>query len=129
MSPAGYWWSRLAAAVVVRLCHYLVAGRWPLEVLLFVDDVLFNAKRAQEIIDVGVLLLILEALGVPFKWTKFRGGIATDWIGYRVNWETRELGISPKRSAWLVGWMRREVATDKTNLKDFSGVLGRLGFA
>ena len=100
-----------------------------MELLLYADDFLFNVSRKAEIEDVGVLIFILASLGVPFKWEKFRGGLTVDWIGYRVDLETRSLGISPRRAVWLIDWMLREAEADKTALKDFSAVLGRLAFS
>ena len=41
VASATYWWSRLAAAVLVRLCHYFLADAVEFELLLYSDDFIF----------------------------------------------------------------------------------------
>ena len=41
VASASYWWCRLAAAVLVRLCHYLLADVVEFELLLYSDDFIF----------------------------------------------------------------------------------------
>jgi len=102
VSSAGYYWSR-AASGLVRLSHYSLAGRGPLDLLLFADDWKFLAGDAEQIRDLGALVLLLCSLGVPFKWSKFRGGFSVSWIGYWIDWDQNKFGISASRAAWLVG--------------------------
>ena len=45
VASAGYFWSRLAAALV-RLIYYLIGDRWSPEVLIFADDWKMLAARA-----------------------------------------------------------------------------------
>ena len=74
-------------------------------------------------------VLFLCSLGIPLKWTKFRGGLKTEWIGYYFDLENREAGISDARSRWASAWCRR-VAEERTVLADdFREGLGRLAFA
>jgi len=81
ISSAGYWWGRLAAAVVVRMIHYLIRDRWAPEALLFADDLLTLAGRQTEIEDLGLIVLILTSWGVPLKWGKFWGRGGRRWHG------------------------------------------------
>ena len=128
LASAGYWWSRMAAAVIIRLFYYLVAGRGEQEALLFADDIMMLASRAAEIVDLGALLFIWVAFGLPFKWRKFRGGHEVEWIGYWMSLETFQLGISAKRAAWLKDWVDKVVGQGFVEMRDFSAVLGRLCF-
>ena len=64
VASAGYWWGRLAAAVLVRLPYYLVGKRWCPEFLLFADDWFAQAGTGEELSDLGVIILFLTALGV-----------------------------------------------------------------
>ena len=73
IASAGYWWGRLAGAVLVRLLYYLVGDRWAPEFLLFADDWFAQAGAKNELEDIGCLVFLLTALGVPLKWSKFRG--------------------------------------------------------
>ena len=129
LAAAGYHWSRLAAAGVVRMGHYLVQAAWPLELLLYVDDLILIAEREREIVGAVTLIFVLCALGFPFKWRKFRGGFQVDWIGYHIDLDRRALGISPRRASWLTNWMSRQMENGKVDLKDFAAVLGRLSFS
>ena len=72
-SSAGYFWSRFGAAVLVRMIHYFIGARWSPEVLLYADDLMMLAGGAKELRDLGIVMLIFEALGVPMKWKKYRG--------------------------------------------------------
>ena len=74
VSSAGYWWSRLAA-VLLRLFYYLIGRRWDPEALLFADDLKLLASRRSEILDLAGIIAIFVACGVPFKWSKCRGGL------------------------------------------------------
>ena len=70
ISSAGYWWARLSGAILVRLFYYILSSSGGQEALLFADDLLMVAARAAEITDIGALILVWVALGVPWKWTK-----------------------------------------------------------
>ena len=69
----GYFWSRLAAAVLVRMVYSLIGRRWSPEVLLYADDWIILAGRESELADVATIILVLEAPGVPMKRGKYRG--------------------------------------------------------
>ena len=97
--------------------------------LLFADDCLLLASGPSEIVDIGTVILVRSALGVPYKWNKFRGGLVVQWIGYEIDWEKGLLGISEKRAAWLVDWLTSKVTEEVVDLADLSAVVGRLGFA
>jgi len=129
IASAGYWWGRLAGAVLVRLPYYLIGRRWDPEFLLFADDWFAQAHSKHELEDLGVLILILTSLGVPLKWTKFRGGQTITWIGYEIDLRTYRVGIAESRAKWLVGWLRGCIRDEAVDLADVLGVLGRLAFA
>ena len=82
----------------------MVGREWCPEILLFVDDQMIGASERRGILDIGVILVMLMAMGIPYKWSKFRGGFQVDSIGFRVDFESFRLGISEARAQWLVGW-------------------------
>ena len=86
------------------------------------------AGRASEIVDFGALILVWMALGVPWKWKKFRGGHQASWIGYWMCLESYELGISATRAEWLCSWIRRSLKEGEVQMSDFRAVLGRISF-
>ena len=128
IASAGYWWARLSSALLVRLFYYLMAASGQQDALLFADDLFMVAGRASEIVDFGALILVWMALGVPWKWKKFRGGHQASWIGYWMCFESYELGISAPRAAWLCSWIRRALKEGEVQMADFRAVLGRISF-
>ena len=102
VASAGYWWARLSGGTI-RLTHHLT-GKRALEILLFADDVemIGGDRRGRR----GVVLsyAILASLGLPFKWSKTKGGLNVQWIGYETSYATFKLGISEKRANWLADW-------------------------
>ena len=129
MASAAYWWGRVAAATLVRLCHYLAGNQVPLEILLYVDDHIMLACDKAGIVLAGTLIYFLSSLGVPWRWDKSRGGTQVDWIGYWADLWHGRLGISVRRAQWLAQWMARQTSAGSTDMADFTAVLGRLCFA
>ena len=129
MSPAAYWWGRFAAAVLVRLGHYVSGAKSSLELLLYVDDFLMLPFDREGIVLTGALIYMWVALGVPFRWDKSRGGDKVDWIGFWADLWGGHLGISERRAHWLAEWMLKQVEAGRTDLADFTSVLGRLCFS
>ena len=128
IASAGYWWSRLSAALLVRFFYYVLAASGRQDALLFADDLLMVAGRLSEIVDLGALILVWVALGVPWKWQKWRGGHQVGWIGYWVCFETYHVGISAARATWLQDWIRKTVEEGEIQVAEFRAVLGRISF-
>ena len=63
LASAGYWWSRLAAALLVRVFYYVLASSGNQDALLFADDLCMAAEGASEIYDIGAWIGIWVALG------------------------------------------------------------------
>ena len=74
LGSAAFWWGRAAAAVLVRLVHYVAGGTHPIEALLYADDLWQGARDDRGRAMIVAALLLLTALGVPWSWRKFRGG-------------------------------------------------------
>ena len=129
VASAAYWWSRFAAAGIVRLAYYLVGHDSLLDILIYVDDIILVAGCKRDMERIGVLLIAFAALRIPFGWKKFRGGAEVQWVGYTVNFDRYHLGISESRALWLANWMADRVREKEADLGDFSAVLGRLCFA
>ena len=126
LACAGYWWARISGGAV-RLVHHLT-GRRELEILLFADDVemIGGDKRGRR----GVVLAyaLLACLGFPFKWSKTKGGLNVQCVGYETAYASFKLGISERRASWLSEWTGRIAAGGKVTWDDFACGLGRLGF-
>ena len=128
LGSAAYWWGRFASGVLVRLVHYL-ADDVGVEALLFADDFLWLALDREGVDLLGFFVFLLTALGVEFKWAKFRGGVEAPWIGYWVDLRGYKLGLSAKRAAWLVDWIGKRLVSGEVDMADFTAVLGRVSFA
>jgi hypothetical protein len=100
-----------------------------LDILLYVDDHIMLACDKMGIILCGMLIFVLAALGVPWRWDKGRGGTEVDWIGYWADLWQGHLGISERRAQWMAQWMSKQTSAGSTNMADFTAVLGRLCFA
>jgi len=84
------------------------------------------AQNKSGIVCCGYLLFTLVALGIPWRWDKFRGGTEVEWIGYWADLWRSQLGMSAKRAERLIRWMDSQVAAGTTDLADFAAALGRL---
>ena len=65
-----YWWSRIAACGL-RLTHHLLGPEYPIDLLLYANDLESLGCRAKG----------MQGLGYPFKWAKFCGGFRVEWLG------------------------------------------------
>ena len=128
ITSAAYWWSRLAGGLV-RLAHGVLGKWWPIELLLYADDVEATAANASEREGVVLLFFLLRVLGSPFKNRKFRGGFQADWVGLHIDNVRFGMGLSVARAEWLVGWLRHSAGLKTIEVTNFSGGLGRLNFA
>ena len=129
MTPAAYYWGRAAAAAIVRLPHYLLGSDFGLELELYVDDFLFVLDSQAQIEAAGFLIFVFTALGIPFHWSKFRGGVEVEWIGYWMHLRDYKIGMSSRRAGWLSTWLRARVEDGVVDMGDFCSVLGRLCFS
>ena len=128
ITPAGYFWFRAAAGILVRLSHYLLVELLD-ELLLYSDDFLFLAESQRQVEAIGFAIFVMAVMGVPFRWGKFKGGTSLVWIGYWLDVRAFRIGVSKERAAWLSGWLRTRVREGKVDVQHLEAVLGRLCFA
>ena len=128
IASAAYWWGR-AAAGIVRLGHYVGGSDLPVDHLLYADDGWLHARSSYAHSALLLQLLLYVILGVPIAWHKVRGGIERDFVGYWVDVARFRVGLSERRAAWLVKWLRDQAAARAIGSREFREGLGRLGFA
>ena len=109
------------------MTHHLT-GKRALEILLFADDVEMIGGDRQGRRGIVLAYAILASLGLPFKWSKTKGGLDVQWIGYETSYATFRLGISERRASWLADWTEELAKTGIVTWDDFACGLGRLGF-
>ena len=127
IGSACYWWARLAALVarVAGSC----AGRAKLWQLIYADDVLWSAAGPRKFLDILLMILVWECFGTPIAWKKTKGGLQCDWLGYWLDFQRFQLGISEARAKWIHDWLARTVERGMSVIRVLREALGRLGFA
>ena len=104
VSSAPYWWSKLFAAVGRFVGHVMQTS--PFWRLVYVDNLhgAFVGHSKFELL--WIWLLAFEVIGTPFGCHKFKGGFSSDFVGFHLRYDRNEVGITEKRGAWLVSWIR-----------------------
>ena len=77
---AAYHFARLAGLVGRGALR--VAQQATLFQMLFADDLQIMAGGESKYHDIWVVLLYWLMVGTPFKWSKFRGGVCLDYVGF-----------------------------------------------
>jgi hypothetical protein len=98
----------------------------------FADDFLLLAcnlssgKYSKQILRFVLLIGILD---IPLKWSKTRGGLSAEFIGYLFQFESFTGGLSQRRASWICSWCRK-IATDGVVVtRELRGGLGRISFS
>ena len=79
----------------------LLGTGWVL-ILVFVDDLHIASGGGQRWKQIWRFLAAMEMVGTPFSYKKFRGGLTCDYVGYWLDYGRFELGISERRTSWLI---------------------------
>ena len=125
-STAGYWWGRLAAALI-RCGHYVLGQNYKIRMMLIADDGKAHIPASSFRRVIPALLALFVSLGMDIKWEKIRGGIHFQWIGYWLALDGFRIGISEKRKDWVLRWVTDVLNGTKT-ASDFDRAIGRLSF-
>ena len=127
VASAAYWWARLMG-LLGRHAINLLGGAW-FFVLVFVDDLHLASGGTQRWRQIWRFIVALEMVGTPFSYKKFRGGFTSDYVGYWLDYSTFEIGISERRTAWLVQFVD-QLESDKWLVmgRRYQEFHGRLGF-
>ena len=128
IGSAAYWWGRLGGAII-RCLYYLLGPNRTLDALLYADDLELIVETRHERPNILLAVAILFTLGVPLKWSKFRGGFDLDWVGFAFSHKDYSIGISLSRAAWLITWIQGVLKTGQVDIDEFGAALGRLNFA
>ena len=127
VSSAAYWWGRLAAAVG-RLVYQVWAKNYAFQ-LLFADDIRWTAGGKDKFESIIHGLLIWIVVGAPVSWSKVRGGLKFDWLGYHCDYTCWKLGISELRAAWVKKWLGTLLEEGSMMVTRILEGLGRLGIS
>ena len=120
IGSVSYHWNRFGA-LMVRILIGVVGPRGLRWVLRLVRSGAVSRPLLMAI-------LLVRAVSIPLKWSKFRGGVRTEWVGHFMDFEAKELGVSDRRCDWAARWCRTQ-AQGKIEVASFREGSGRLAFA
>jgi len=126
ISSAAYHWSRLMSGLG-RAVYYTL-GKSELYLLVYVDDLLWMVCEAKGLELIVMSIFLLEVLGLPFAWKKFKGGIDVEWVGFELCLKGARLGLSEVRAQWLIEWLATTAQRGTVKIAELASVLGRLSF-
>eukprot|EP00435_Cladocopium_sp_Y103_P006405 s3783_g2.t1 len=125
---AAYHFARLAS-LVGRLVMRLT-GQAHVFQLLFADDLKMVAAGTDKYDNVWQMLIAWIMFGAPFRWPKFRGGVCLEFVGFFMDYCKFEVGLSERRSNWIVQWIRDAQANQGVVAhRSFVELVGRLVYA
>ena len=127
ISSAPYWWFKLAG-LLGRFIGYMFHQRWFMH-MIYVDDLhgVFTGER--KFLHLWIWLLAYEMAGTPFGYHKFKGGFASEFVGFQIRYDKTEVGISAKRGDWIIQWINKaEQNRFVVQAREFTEFLRRLGF-
>eukprot|EP00435_Cladocopium_sp_Y103_P004894 s4940_g1.t1 len=127
VSSAPYWWAKLFAAIGRFVGHLMQSS--PFWHMVYVDDLHGAFTGVHKFEALWVWLLAFEIIGTPFGYHKFKGGFSSDFVGFHLRYDKNEVGITARRGAWLVDWIRNlEEKRFVVAARDCSEFVGRLCF-
>ena len=127
IASAAYHWQRVAA-VAVRSAHRLCGRDLGLLHLLFADDGWMVSVGKYYWKPMLFWLFVLEMMEIPLSWAKVNGGTKVQWIGYDLDVERFEKGISPRKVKWVADWITTHLESGGVMGRNLRSALGRLVF-
>ena len=125
---AAYHFARLAGLVGRGALR--VAQQAALFQLLFADDLQIMAGGERKYHDLWVVLLYWLMVGTPFKWSKFRGGVCLDYVGFYFDYFRFKVGLSERRANWIMDFIRDvQEGRGMVEHRRFTEFVGRLVYA
>ena len=95
--------------------------------LIFVDDIHMASGGENRWLALWRFIALLEMVGLPFSFHKFRGGFQMDFVGFWIDYARFEIGMSERRVAWLVGFVEELIANNwLIHMRRFQEFHGRL---
>eukprot|EP00435_Cladocopium_sp_Y103_P040223 s3631_g10.t3 len=131
IASAAYHWQRLAANVVRllhRLLHRLGTDGLGVLHLLFADDGWLTATGEYFWRRLLYWVFLLDLLEIPLSWKKVRGGLKLQWIGYQLDLDAFEKGISERKVQWVIDWITKHRASGGVTGRELKSALGRFCF-
>ena len=97
--------------------------------LIYVDDLHMVVFGPRKFVVMWMMVAAYEALGTPFQYAKFVGGIEVSFVGFQLDYGKCQMGVTEKRGQWLVSFVKEmEEARFTVHMRRFGEFLGRLAF-
>ena len=101
---------------------------WAMQ-MIYVDDLHLVAAGPQKYLVIWMMIAAYEAVGTPFAYRKFRGGLHIVFFGYHLSYDSWSAGLSEKPCRWVIDWIDRAEANGWMVLgRHFIELTGRLTF-
>jgi hypothetical protein len=125
---AAYHFSRLAGLVGRATVRVLRDD--PFFQFLFADELQLQAGGSEKYVVVWRALLFWLMTGAPFKWSKFRGGVQLEYVGFAFDFFKFTFGLSERRSGWICKFVEEaEKSRGMIEHRRFIEFVGRLVYA
>ena len=75
-----------------------------------------------------MILAAYEALGTPFQYAKFAGGIEVTFVGFQLDYGRCKMGVTARRGPWLLNFIKEmEEARYTVHMRPFWGIPWKTG--
>ena len=74
--------------------------------LVYVGDLHLSSAGPRKFLNLFMLILLYEAVGTPFAYNKFAGGLSVEFVGFFLDYDKMRVGVTVKRGDWLVEFLR-----------------------
>ena len=128
VASASWLWARVAS-LFQRICYYTCGLPY---IFRFADDFLCVTATIDGTRYTRPLmrfLMMCNLLKIPIKWSKTRGGLQCEYVGYFFDWVLLKGGLSERRARWLVDWSIKTVKDRIIAVRECRAALGRFAFS
>ena len=101
VSSASYWWTRLFGALG-RLVITIMSQELLFQ-LVYVDDLHMTLFGERKFLNLWMTLAMYEALGTPFGYHKFGGGLEVQFVGFQLDYKGCKLWRDLETWAMVAG--------------------------
>ena len=74
--------------------------------LIYVDDLHVVVFGERKFLTLWMMLAAYEALGTPFQYAKFAGGIEVTFVCFQLDYGRCKMGVTAKRGLWLLNFIK-----------------------
>ena len=104
VSSASYWWTRLMGTIG-RLVGNAMGTDCNYQ-LIYVDDLHVVVFGERKFLTLWMMLAAYEALGTPFQYAKFAGGIEVTFVCFQLDYGRCKMGVTAKRGLCLLNFIK-----------------------